>query len=88
MGQITEKLCSDLSQYGQRNGIMHHYHCQALANRLARLDPATGGHIGLVHNWGNPESRAALASANAKRAKYLAYRDTVYSQILERARHV
>jgi len=34
---------------------------EALRNRLARVHPETGGHIGLVHNWGNPAAREAVA---------------------------
>ena len=55
------KAHDKLIALGRRKDKRWRAHCEALQAELARLHPATGGHIGLVHNWGNPAAREALA---------------------------
>lgn len=54
----------------QRKDRRWRAHSEALRNRVARVHPATGGHIGLVHNWGNAAAREAVTKANAAWRRY------------------
>ena len=60
----------NLQRACQRKERYWRAHCEALRNRVARLHPETGGHIGLVHNWGNPAAREAVAKAGAAWRRY------------------
>lgn len=56
-------------------------HSDALRKRLARLHPATGGHLGLVHNWGNDAARAAVREADKRWQRFSAWHDKRYREL-------
>ena len=59
----------------QRKNRLWAAHRAALCNRIARVHPATNGHIGLVHNWGNAAAREAVSKAQARWDSYQARYD-------------
>lgn len=54
---IWDKLQHELQRKDSRWRVLS----AALHNRLMRVHPETGGHMGLVHNWGNAAAREAVA---------------------------
>lgn len=54
----------------QRKDKRWRAHSEALRNRVARVHPETGGHLGLVHNWGNAAAREAVEKAESAWRRY------------------
>ena len=52
--------------------------------RIAKAHPDTGGHPGLVHNWGNPEARAILKASEERWRKIAKRFDAQYAAAIER----
>lgn len=44
--------------------------------------PETGGHLGMVHNWGNDAAKAVIAAGDKRWAKISAAYDRRYNALL------
>ena len=57
-------------------------HCDELRARLARLDPRTAGHLGLVHNWGNEKAKAAAGQASIRWQRFSEWHERRYRELM------
>lgn len=70
-------------QANYRHGArMWDHHRQALINRIKRIDPATNGHLGCVHNWGSEQARAIVALSDQRWQRYRRVLDKRYDQLI------
>jgi hypothetical protein len=80
--QAYQSLRARLLAHGQHTNRLWYWHSRALASRLARVHPETGGHYGMAHNWGNAEAQSALVLGRERWARYSAYRERAGSAII------
>lgn len=73
-----EKLIAN----GKRRERRWRAHQDALRAKLARLDPRTGGNLGLVHNWGNEAARAAVEHADKRWRAFADKSDAIASRLM------
>lgn len=72
-----ERLAARWRSLSDRMGRRQYWHDRALHNRLCRLHPATDGHWGHIHNWGNDAAREALAKSQSRMRRYWRYLDSL-----------
>jgi hypothetical protein len=67
---------------GARRSKAWRLFCQRQKALARKADPATGGHLGMVHNWGNQAARDVVARGEGRWKRVQAAFDARYDALL------
>ena len=81
--QIIQAMQSN----AQRRGKMWRLFCERQIALAKAAHPETGGHLGMVHNWGNEAARSVVERGDARWSKIDAAYEKRYDALINALRH-